>query len=223
MKPAGILIVAACAVGSEGLAQEVPKPVDKNYPGLIELHVDVTDIGQKIFKIHERIPVKSGPVTLLYPQWRVGAPAPAGAALAQLAGLTLSAGQRRVEWKRDPLNVYAFHAEVPAGAPALDVDFEFLSPLEGNQGAILVTPVMLAVHWESLLLYPAGYYAHGITVRPSVRFPAGWQFAGALELAGRSGAEATFKPVDIEELIDSPLYAGTNFKRIDLDPGAKVP
>jgi predicted metalloprotease with PDZ domain len=32
-----------------------------------------------------------------------------------------------------------------------------------------------------------------------------------------------FKPVNLEELIDSPLYAGRYFKRIDLDPGAKVP
>src|SRR5580692_5904615 len=82
---------------------------------------------------------------------------------------------------------------------------------------------MLAVDWESLFLYPAGYFAHGITIRPAVKFPETWQFAGALEVSGRSGAEATFKAVDIEELVDSPLYAGRNVKRIDLDPGAKVP
>jgi predicted metalloprotease with PDZ domain len=214
---------AACASSFAAHAQEIPKPVDKNYPGVIELRVDATNIGQKIFKVHERIPVRSGPITLLYPQWRLGAHAPADGALAQLAGLTLTAGKRGIEWRRDPLNMYAFHATVPAGASALEVDFEFLSPLEGSQGAILVTPVMLAVHWESLLLYPAGYVAHGIVVRPSVKFPESWQFAGALELAATIAGEVSFKPVDIEELVDSPLYAGKYFKRIDLDPGAKVP
>jgi predicted metalloprotease with PDZ domain len=224
LKPVVLLTVAACAsaIGAAH-AQAVPKPLDKPYPGVIELRVDATNIGQKIFTVHERIPVKPGPVTLLYPQWRLGAHAPADGALAQLAGLALSANRRRIEWLRDPLDMYAFHAAVPAGSSTLDIDFEFLSPLEGNQGAILVTPVMLAVHWESLLLYPAGYFARGITVRPSVTFPETWQFAGALEVAGHNGAETLFKPVDIEELVDSPLYAGKYFKRIDLDPGAKVP
>jgi predicted metalloprotease with PDZ domain len=217
-------LAAAYVAGSFAVqAQEVAKPVDRKYPGIIELHVDATDVGRKIFRVHERIPVGPGPVTLLYPQWRLGAHAPADGALAQLAGLTLSAGSRRVEWQRDPLNMYAFHASIPAGASALDADFEFLSPLEGNQGAILVTPVMLAVHWESLLLYPAGYFARGIVVRPSVKFPESWQFAGALRATAQYDAEVTFKPVDIEELIDSPLYAGRYFKRIDLDPGAEVP
>src|SRR5580698_6963600 len=187
-------LAAAYVAGSFAVqAQEVAKPVDRKYPGIIELHVDATDVGRKIFRVHERIPVGPGPVTLLYPQWRLGAHAPADGALAQLAGLTLSAGSRRVEWQRDPLNMYAFHASIPAGASALDADFEFLSPLEGNQGAILVTPVMLAVHWESLLLYPAGYFARGIVVRPSVKFPESWQFAGALRATAQYDAEVTFK------------------------------
>jgi len=105
----------------------------------------------------------------------------------------------------------------------LDADFEFLSPLERNQGAILATPEMVAVHWEAMLLYPAGYYAHGVTFRPSLILPENWRFAGALESAAQAGAEATFKPVNLEELIDSPIYAGKYFKRIDLDPGGEVP
>ena len=219
-----LLASAVCASLSGSLrAQDIPKPVDKNYPGIIELHVDATNIGQKIFKVREHIPVKSGWLTLLYPEWRLGAHSPADSSLAQLAGLTLSADRRRIEWQRDALDMHAFHANVPAGASAVDVEFEFLSPLEGSEGAILVTPVMLAVHWESLLLYPAGYYAHGIGVRPSVTLPQSWAFAAALEATEHSGAAVTFKPVNIEELIDSPLYAGKNFKRIDLDPGAKVP
>ena len=217
-------VTAVCASLSGSLhAQEVAKPVDKNYPGIIDLHVDARNVDQKIFKVREHIPAKPGPLTLLYPEWRLGAHSPADSSLAQLAGLALSADGHRIEWRRDPLDMHAFHADVPPGASAVDVEFEFLSPLEGGEGAILVTPAMLAVHWESLLLYPAGYYARGITVRPSVIFPGSWQFAAALELSEHSGAEAEFKPVDIEELIDSPVYAGRNFKRIDLDPGAKVP
>jgi predicted metalloprotease with PDZ domain len=60
-------------------------------------------------------------------------------------------------------------------------------------------------------------------VRPSVTLPQHWPFAGALEVSGGSGADVTFEPVNLEELIDSPIYAGANFRRIDLDPGGKVP
>jgi len=34
---------------------------------------------------------------------------------------------------------------------------------------------------------------------------------------------ARFKPVDLETLIDSPMFAGLYFKQYDLDPGAKYP
>jgi predicted metalloprotease with PDZ domain len=197
--------------------------VDRPYPGIIDLQVDASNIGQRIFQVHEHIPVKAGKLTLLYPQWRLGAHAPAGYLLSQFAGLVLSGNHRRIEWRRDPLDMYAFHADIPAGVAMLDAEFQFLSPVEGSQGAILATAEMLAVHWEAVLLYPAGVYAHGVIFKPSIVMPQDWKFAGALELAEQSGAEARFKPVNLEVLIDSPMYAGKYFRRIDLDPGANVP
>jgi len=218
----GWLTVLMLAFGTTQ-AQDVPTPVDQPYPGVIELHVDATNVEQRIFKVRELIPVAEGKLTLLYPQWHLGTHAPADRMLAQFAGLVLSGNHQRLEWMRDPLYAYAFHIDVPAGVSVLEAEFEFLSPVEGNQGAVVMTPEMLAVHWESLVLYPAGVYARGIMVKPSVTLPPNWSFAGALQLSDRAGEDAHFKPVNLEELIDSPLYAGRNFKRIDLDPGAKVP
>jgi len=218
-----LIVCFAVAAETQVNAQQAPPPRDVPYPGVIELQVDATNVGQKIFKVHERIPVKTGKLTLFYPQWRLGAHAPAGMALSQFSGLMLTANRQRLEWKRDPLDVYAFQVQVPAGVAFLDADFEFLSPVERNQGAILATPEMVAIHWEAVLLYPAGYYAHGITFMPSIMLPPDWKFAGALELLGQAGAAARFKAVNLEELIDSPIYAGRYFKRIDLDPGARVP
>ncbi len=204
-------------------ARELPKLLDTSYPGVIELQVDATNLNQKIFQVREQIPVRSGEVTLLYPQWHLGTHAPADRMLAQFAGLIVSGNDRRLEWIRDPVNPYAFHVDVPRGVSVLQAEFQFLSPVTGNQGAILMTPEMLAVHWESIVLYPAGYYARGIMVRPSVVLPQNWPFAGALEMTGNDGGAVSFKAVNLEELIDSPLYAGRHFKRIDLDPGASVP
>lgn len=224
MKLNSTIAIALClSPAAMSLAQDVAKPVDKRYPGVIEVHVDATNVAQKIFKVHECIPVQPGPIVLLYPQWLLGAHAPADGSLAQFAGLTLSGNRHRIEWKRDPLNMHAFRATVPAGVSAIDADFAFLSPLDSPQGAIVMTPEILAVHWEALLLYPAGYFAHGIMVQPSVTFPENWQFAGALELVEHSGAEARYRAVNLEELIDSPLYAGKFFERVDLDPGGKIP
>ncbi len=196
--------------------------MDRAYPGVIELQVDATNVGQKIFAVRERIPVKPGRLTLLYPEWRLGTHAPAGVLLAQFAGLELRGNHERLEWRRDPLNMYAFHVDVPPEVTALDAEFQFLSPVEGDQGDIVATPDMLALHWEALLLYPAGFRAHGITVRATVTLPPAFQFAGALTALDQSGPTVHFKPVNLEELVDSPIYAGRYLRRIDLDPGAAV-
>ncbi|HET8897687.1 MAG TPA: M61 family peptidase, partial [Rhodanobacteraceae bacterium] len=62
-----------------------------------------------------------------------------------------------------------------------------------------------------------------IQVEPRVTLPADWQFASALKIASRQGNELRFQSVSFTTLVDSPLIAGRHFKRIDLDPGARVP
>ncbi|PRC91201.1 M61 family metallopeptidase [Solimicrobium silvestre] len=204
------------------VAQEIPPPVDKVYPGTIQLDVDVTNLDQKIFKVHERIPVTAGKLTLFYPQWLPGNHAPTGP-ISQLAGLMLTANGQPVEWKRDTLNMFAFHLTVPANVKFIDADYQFLSPVEGNQGRITATQEIVGVQWNAVVLYPAGYYARGISFKPSVTLPADWKFGTALELAQQVGTQAQFKQTNLDDLIDSPLFAGKYFKRFDLDPGAKVP
>ena len=93
----------------------IPVAQDVAYPGSLTLKVDLTDLDRKIFSVHESIPVKPGPLTLLYPEWLPGNHAPRGP-IDGLAGLIISSGGHPVEWVRDPVNVYAFHVQVPAGA-----------------------------------------------------------------------------------------------------------
>ncbi len=203
-------------------AQSVPAPVDQPYPGVIQLDVDVTNLDQKIVKVHERIPVTAGKLTLLYPQWLPGTHSPTGP-LTQFAGLTLTADGKSVEWVRDRVEMYAFHVDVPAGVAFIDADYQFLSPVEPNQGRTTVTPDIIGVQWNTVALYPAGYYARDINVQANLTLPAGWKFGSALELDRQDGDQARFKPVNLDDLVDSPLFAGKNFKRVDLNPGASVP
>lgn len=217
--------VAGSIVGMVSLiaGAQVPAPRPADYaPGELKISVDATDIAHRIFSVHETIPVVPGPLTLLYPQWIPGTHGPSGP-IDKLAGLTITASGQPLPWKRDPLDVFAFHVDVPAGAREIQLAFQFLSPYDRNQGRVVMTPEMLDLQWNTVSLYPAGYYANRIRAAASVIYPAGWQSATALEVAGTSGNTVSYKAIDYDDLVDSPIYAGRYFKRIDLDPGARVP
>jgi predicted metalloprotease with PDZ domain len=201
---------------------QVAAPRDVPYPGTIRLSVDATDLQRRIFSVRETIPVRGGEaLTLLYPQWLPGNHGPTGR-VDKLAGLVIRAGSTRLEWVRDTVNVYAFRVAVPNGVTSLDVEFQFVSPLDTNEGRVVMTNEMLNLQWGAMALYPADYFTRQIPVAASVRLPEGWQLATGLETASE-GATTTFKPTSFETLVDSPIFAGRYFKRFDLDPGGKVP
>ena len=196
---------------------------DMPYPGTIRLTVDATDIDRHIFRARESIPVRGGDsLVLFYPQWLPGNHSPTGR-IDKLAGLTVGNNGMPVEWRRDAVNVFAFHVTVPANATALDVEFQFVSPVDTDEGRIVMTPEMLNLQWNAVVLYPAGYFTRQIMVEPSVRLPDNWQFATALETATSTAGRTNFKPVSLETLVDSPIFAGRYFKRVDLDARGGAP
>lgn len=192
--------------------------------------VDASDTRHKVFAVRETIPVqRAGPMVLLYPEWETASHAPT-VSVARLAGLTVRGNGRRLDWRRDPVDVHAFHVEVPPGVEALDLDFQYLSPPIPRAGAMEMSPNIVKVAWQNLLLYPAGWFVRGIHVEASLRLPPGFQAGTSLAAAHASGAtddHITFAPVSLETLVDSPVYAGRHFRRIDLGadqiPGAAVP
>ncbi|HEY3521057.1 MAG TPA: peptidase M61 [Rhodanobacteraceae bacterium] len=217
-----LLALSAGASADVDPQPNVPPPQDTPYPGTITLSVDASDTSQGIFRAHETIPVQAGELTLLYPKWLPGNHSPTGP-IDKLAGLKVSANGKELTWTRDKYDVYAFHIDVPQGVSGIDVDYQYLSPRARNQGRIVMTNEMLNLQWNTVVLYPAGHYSRKITYAPSVKLPQGWQLGTALERASQNGDTVTFKPTTLNTLVDSPIYAGEYFKRIDLDPGAKVP
>ena len=201
----------------------ISDPQDILYPGVIGLAVDATDTDRRIVQIRETIPVSApGELVLLYPQWLPGDHAPEGT-IDRFAGLIIKAGDERLVWKRDVVNVFAFHVAVPDGAKRLDIQFQYLSPVSDKVGGTEMNSTITTLEWPSLLLYPAGYFARQIQVEPSVVLPPGWKFGTALETAETKGDTVTFKPLPLETLADSPIYAGRYSARIDLDPQGPVP
>ena len=219
--PNCVFVLAAAAVFSAPAARsQTAEPLDQPYPGTLTLNVDFTDAAQKIFRVHEVIPAKPGPLALHYPKWIPGEHGPTGT-LDGVTGVVITAGGKRVAWRRDLVDMFMLRLDVPAGATAVEVDFQFLSPTGGaNFGASAsVTPKLLVVEWNQVVFYPAGYVARRVMLQPSATLPASWGYATPLERASEAGGKVQFKPVDLENFVDSPLIAGKNFKRVDLAPG----
>jgi predicted metalloprotease with PDZ domain len=214
-------LAAAGAAAQQTHTDSVPPPQDMPYPGTVSLQIDASDTVQGIFRAHETIPVKAGALTLLYPQWIPGDHSPTGP-INMLAGLQISANGKPIAWKRDEYNVYAFHLDVPDGVSSIDVSFQYLSGRTDNEG-FEITDRMMDMEWSKMVLYPAGYFSRDITFAPSVTLAHNWQLGTALETASQSGDVVTFKPVTLNNLVDSPIYAGLYFKRVDLNPGGDAP
>ncbi len=196
----------------------IPAPTQATRPGVIRHQVDVTDLAHKVIRVRQTIPVAGpGPLVLLYPKFLPGNHADTGP-IQLISGVTVTGGGRRIEWLRDTIDPYAFHIDVPAGVTEIEVAFEWLTQPTSAAWRVVMTDEMVNLQWEKALLYPAGYQATGITFQSSLRLPAGWRYGGALDTESFADSLATFKPTDLYTLVDSPLFAGANFRRIDIDP-----
>jgi len=220
-----LLIVGAALLSVRLVLAGTPEPRDRPYPGTLTLSVEATDLAHRIYAVHERIPVRAGELTLLFPKWLPGHHGPEGP-IESLTGLHVSASGQEIQWLRDPVDVYAFHLKVPSGVEQLDVAFVFAAAFGSGEPAI--RPEMFELHWNEVVLYPAGYYDRGIQVAADLTLPVGWDCATALERIGSAATEpdaqkVSFRPTSLETLIDSPVLAGKYARRIDLDPGAKRP
>jgi predicted metalloprotease with PDZ domain len=199
----------------------IAAPVDTPYPGgTISLHVDTTNITDRIFTVHETIPVKGRDITLLYPEWHPGAHSPSDP-VAELGGLIVTANGKRIPWMRDPVNMYAFHVELPPDAKSLDVNFDYLAQQDPKRSRI--SSKFADVTWNSVLLYPAGYFSRDIKFETTIHLPQEWKFACALDVKSQEGNVVHFKETTLNTLADAPLYAGVNFKRVDLSSGPDNP
>ena len=229
--PLLLLATTPCWAADSGpdpvpLPPAIPAPQDRQFPGQMTLTVDATDVNQHVMRINETIPIPQGQdggdFILLFPKWRPGNHGPTGP-LPSLAGLQVVADGQTCIWRRDTVDMGAFHVDVPKGAHTLQVRFEFLSSLNNEEARVVMTPNMVEVEWRPQVLFPAGYYQRDIAVHAAVRLPSGFKYATALDTEAAQDGTVSFKPLSLETLLDSPVLAGRYFSRIDLDPGSAVP
>ena len=182
----------------------------------IQLHVDLTDAPRNIYHAHLAIPAKPGALTLVFPKWIPGNHRPSGP-IASLTGIHVEAAGKPVTWQRDEIDMYAFHVTVPEGAPTLDVSLDAITSTESaGGGGPAASSNVLDLNWNAVVLYPQGADSDAVQFAPSVKLPAGWKFGTALQPTRTSGDEVEFAPVSLTTLVDSPLIAGSHYRRIPL-------
>ena len=219
--PAAIAASLSMAASSQAPAPSStvaadPALRDVRYPGVMALHVDASDTVRGIFRVRQTIPVAApGRIVLRYPQWLPGNHAPSGP-IEAVAGLRFSGNGQRLEWRRDPRDVFAFEIDVPAGVQSIEADFDYLSNAAGAIDRVEITPDLLNLQWEKVSLYPAGHFVRQIMVQPSVTVPAGFTGVAALEGERRTGNRIDYAVTDYEMLVDSPMFAGRHHRTWNL-------
>jgi predicted metalloprotease with PDZ domain len=190
---------------------------------VIRLRVDASDAPRRLLHASMQFPVKPGPMSLLYPKWIPGEHAPTGP-IEDLAGIRITANGQPVAWRRDDVNIFELHLDVPQGVSTLDVSIDFIaSPESGGFSSGSSTTSQLAVlSWNQLLLYPAGKPTDQLQYQATLKVPDGWKFGTALPIDRETGNEITFKESSLTTLIDSPVQTGANLKTVDLSPGGRV-
>jgi len=213
----GLWTILLCAIVLPVAAQK-NKPAPKATPPTITVSVDASDAPRKIFHAQLTIPAAPGTLTLYYPKWIPGEHGPTGP-IEDLAGLKFTANGQTLKWRRDLLDGWKFHVEVPAGVSVVNASLDFISPT-GEEGLFTggasATDKMTVLSWNTVLLYPAGWTSDELTYQASLRLPDGWKFGTPLPVASQSGAELKFNPVSLTMLVDSPVIAGEYLRVVPL-------
>jgi predicted metalloprotease with PDZ domain len=184
----------------------------------IVLQVDATEAPRKIYRAELHIPAAPGPLTLFYPKWIPGDHAPTGP-INDLAGLRISANGRPLSWRRDSIELFAFHIDVPQGASSIDVKLDFLAAASGSN-SVSSTSELAILSWNQLIMYPRGQASDDLEIKAQLRLPRDWKFGTALPIEATNGNSVEFKTVSLTTLVDSPVLAGSHFRKIELTPGS---
>src|SRR6185437_6471294 len=196
------------ATAAEPNANARPYATQSNPETLV---LDARDAGRGLMTATMRIPVAPGPFTLVYPEWTPGEHGPTGP-LADLSQIRISANGRQLDWRRDAVDMFAFHVDVPRGTRTLDVVFTVLV----NSPDMMSTPNLAILNWNRVLFYQADTNSHQVYFKPSIILPDGWGYGTALPGPDQTGQRVDFAEVPLNMLVDSPLDCGRYYKHIEL-------
>ena len=188
------------------------------------IKVDASDAARKLFHARETLPVKSGENIFYYPKWIPGEHGPTGPVI-DFAGMKFFANGQEIPWRRDSVDMFTFHVDVPRGVTSLDVTMDYLSPAleQGFSSGASATDQLCVLSWNQALLYPKGFTSDQLTYQASLKLPSGWKFGTSLAVASQSGEQIEFAPTSLTLLVDSPVIAGAHLRTVPLATQLPVP
>jgi predicted metalloprotease with PDZ domain len=184
----------------------------------ITIAVDASDAPRKIIHAQLAIPAAPGTLTLYYPKWIPGEHGPTGP-VEELTGLKFVGNGAPLKWRRDLLDGWTFHVDVPQGVSVVNASLDYAAPAAEvgiYTGGMSATDKMIVLSWNTVLLYPANWTTDQLTYTASLRLPEGWKFGTPLPVASRTGGEIKFNPASLTTLVDSPVIAGEYLRVVPL-------
>ncbi|MGB0122561.1 MAG: M61 family peptidase [Silvibacterium sp.] len=192
---------------ASALAQQTP----------IQITANLTDAPRKLYHAEVDLPVTPGPLALITPQWIPGDHRPTGP-VSDITGVVFTANGKPLPWRRDDVNMYEFHLDIPPGVTTLHAHLDCIVTAR-------VSHKLAVLEWEKLLLYPADKPVRDIPIQPSLIVPAGWGVGTALTPIGgaswpvpQARAVTHFAATNVEQLQDSPIITGQYFHEFPLAP-----
>jgi predicted metalloprotease with PDZ domain len=173
----------------------------------MSIAVDARDAPRRLLHADLEIPVRPGPVTLVYPRWGITTYQSPTSVVDNIVGLKIRCGDRALRWKRDLVDPFAFNVVVPEGQRTIDVGLDIV-PLEGRSDFNAATGQLLVLDWHTVFVYPRGTAVEQMLVRSRLRLPPGWH-ASMSDLQAVDWIE--YPDMSLAALADMPVLAGKYF------------
>ena len=214
-----VMQVGLLSVGSSPAAHAGSGPT-------LKILVDARDLPRRLLHSRIQIPCQPGKLKLWYPKWVPGTHGPHGP-VQNVGGLQIQTlDGKRLTWQRDELELYRVECQVPEGVREVTVLLDTIcnEPAEQASGHLTFGNNLVGIiNWGTCVMYPEGFSCDDIKASLSLRLPAKWHFASALEKEGSNGDIATFQTVSLMDLADCPLVAGEHLRTIPLATGPYPP
>ncbi|HET6431767.1 M61 family peptidase [Dyella sp.] len=183
----------------------------------VNVDVDASEISRRIVHAKVSLPAKTGPMTFTYPKWIPGDHSPDGT-IAGVVNMRITAGKETVAWTRDPVEMFAFHVDVPPKATSIEIAFDFVTPSDGGtlSGSNMGTENVGVINFNQLVFVPENAKSDDVTVKARLTVPKGWGAGTALP-GTRKGDVFDFDAASLTTFVDSPVNMGRHFKRFVLD------
>ena len=184
----------------------------------ITVTVDTSNLNRHLITSEIEIPVETGRQAFWYPKWIPGIHGP-GEQIRNIGGLKISSSAGRLEWQRDPNDLYRLFVDVPEGVKSIRPELTYIA----SQPTRVSTGVdsygnnsVYAINFNTCLIYPEYASSRNTPVQVTVNIPDDWHYATSLREDAVAGEWHHFEADSLERVIDSPLIAGKNYRLLEV-------